>query len=402
MTFQQEKEHPGHFAGGQPNMTHYDYLITGSGLAGLSLAYRMAISGKLDGKRILMVDSQQKQANDRTWCFWETGPGLFEEAVFRRWENCWFHGPGFSRQFNSHPYQYKMIRGADFYRFVLEELARHPNIEQRRAKVVSLNADEQLAYVTLSDGEQFTANYVFNSILWKQPEPSGNLHYLIQHFKGWVIHTPSPVFDPAANTFMDFRVAQGHGTTFVYVMPLAPDLALVEYTLFTQDLLEQEDYDKGLKEYISGFMGIKEYKVEEEEFGIIPMTNYRFRSHEGRIVHIGTAGGQTKASSGFTFQFVQKRTAGIVESLIQMGDPYSINHDHSRFHFYDSVLLDILARNTLPGAEIFTTLFKKNRIQDVFRFLDNETSLPQELKIISTLPTLPFLSAAIRQLKGTK
>jgi hypothetical protein len=34
----------------------------------------------------------------------------------------------------------------------------------------------------------------------------------------------------------------------------------------------------------------------------------------------------------------------------------------------------------------------------VFRFLDNESTLPQELRLISTLPTLPFLGAALRRM----
>jgi lycopene beta-cyclase len=61
------------------------------------------------------------------------------------------------------------------------------------------------------------------------------------------------------------------------------------------------------------------------------------------------------------------------------------------------VLLHILENKTLRGADIFKTLFYKNNGAQVFKFLDNETTLPEEIAIIHTLPTMPFLKAAIRQ-----
>jgi lycopene beta-cyclase len=69
-----------------------------------------------------------------------------------------------------------------------------------------------------------------------------------------------------------------------------------------------------------------------------------------------------------------------------------------RFHFYDNTLLDILYHKRYSGKKIFIDLFKKNKPQSVLRFLDNATSLKEELSIISTLPKLPFLKAALHQL----
>ena len=196
---------------------------------------------------------------------------------------------------------------------------------------------------------------------------------------------------------MDFRVKQQHGTTFVYVIPFNSTSALIEYTLFTKELLQQNQYDAALKDYIHTFLGIDEYKIIEEEFGVIPMTNEKF-SFAGNGWQIGTAGGQTKASSGYTFQFIQKQSQQIVEYLIA-GKPLSlIPAAPKRFRFYDNTLLHILYHNKLPGDKIFTQLFKKNKPQQVLRFLDNESSLKEELKIISTLPAWPFLKAALKQL----
>ena len=76
----------------------YDYIIAGTGCAGLSLAVHMIQSGRFGNKKILLVDRDEKQKNDRTWCFWETEPGLFDSIVYKRWVSAWFYGQEFSRK----------------------------------------------------------------------------------------------------------------------------------------------------------------------------------------------------------------------------------------------------------------------------------------------------------------
>jgi lycopene beta-cyclase len=43
-------------------------------------------------------------------------------------------------------------------------------------------------------------------------------------------------------------------------------------------------------------------------------------------------------------------------------------------------------------------MFAKNDPIQVLKFLDNESTLTEELKIISTLQTFPFLKAALKQI----
>lgn len=354
----------------------------------------MTGSGKFRDKKILLIDREGKHNNDRTWCFWEKEAGHFEEIVYHSWDTVWFHGNGFSRELLLAPYSYKLIRGIDFYKYCFETISRHPHIHFRKAAIEKLHSDANETYV-IADGAKIHAEYIFNSILFEKPALRKSDYYLLQHFKGWVIETTKPVFDPAKATLMDFRVNQEHGTTFVYVMPFSETKALVEYTLFTRELIAAHLYEAGLRNYIDQFIQPGSYTVAEEEYGIIPMTNYRFPTHENNIVHIGTAGGQTKASSGYTFRFIQKHSAAIVQQLIAGQSPV-VKDAAKRFRFYDSTLLHILENNRLPGREIFTRLFKKNKPQQVLRFLDNESSIGDELKIISSLPTLPFLKAALR------
>lgn len=373
----------------------YDYIIAGAGCAGLSLAIHLINSGKFADKKILLIDKDSKKKNDRTWCFWETKQGLFEPLVYRKWQQAWFYGKNISRLLQLLPYEYKLIRGSDFYKYCFDIIGAQKNFEFISGEIEKINENGSVVL----NGQKFESDYIFNSIIFEKPALKPTQYYLLQHFKGWIIETAVPVFDANQPVLMDFRVGQEQGTTFVYVMPFSETQALIEYTLFNDHLLEQQQYDSGLKDYTNHFLKIDSYKIIEEEFGVIPMTNYRFPVRNGKIINIGTAGGQTKASSGYTFRFIQKHSAALVKQLIDLGNPF-LNKpvSASRFHFYDSTLLHILSHHQLPGEKIFSDLFKKNNPQQVLRFLDNESSLKDELRIISSLPTIPFFKAALKQL----
>lgn len=360
----------------------------------------MIRSQKFDNKKILLIDKEPKTKNDRTWCFWEQKDGFFEKIVYKSWDSISFLSDEFSSSLDIVPYKYKMIRGIDFYNYCFDEIGKHDNIEivygdvkgwQHHGKEETTSWRIGNTVIRLFD----VNTHIFNSI-YKPAEPDKKTIRLLQHFKGWKIETSKPYFNPKEATMMDFRVHQDHGTAFAYVLPFTETTALVEYTLFTKALLAKEEYDAELRNYISSYLGIHEFVVKEEEFGAIPMTNEPF-NFGWNGWQIGTAGGQTKASTGFTFQFIQKQSAKIVEYLIAGRSLNELPKTAGRFRFYDNTLLHILYHNTFPGKRIFSQLFKKNKPQQVLKFLDNESSLSDELKIISSLPTLPFLKAALHQ-----
>ncbi|MBD0367843.1 MAG: lycopene cyclase, partial [Flavisolibacter sp.] len=268
----------------------YDYIITGAGCAGLSLAMHLVHSNKFGQKKILIVDKEAKNKNDRTWCFWEKEEGLFQPIVFKQWNCLNFFSDSFSKPLNIHPYQYKLIRGIDFYTHCIKTLKEQPNITFVEAGIDKLFSNKQETGV-IAEGKTYTAQYIFNSLLFSKPELRKNHYWLLQHFKGWLIKTAEPAFDPSVATLMDFRTDQSKGTTFFYVLPFSATEALVEYTLFSEKVLSDDAYEEALKEYIEGQLKIKTYEVKEKEFGIIPMTNFSFPQRQSNIINIGTAGG---------------------------------------------------------------------------------------------------------------
>ena len=381
-----------------PLKDKYDYIVTGGGCAGLSFIMHVLQEPSLAQKKILLIEKEEKVSNDRTWCYWEKDAGLFEEIVYRKWSKAWFHGSGYSSLKDLGAYSYKMIRGVDFYNHCYGFIARSGRVDVFHETVNGIENTD--GGVVVSAGNQiFRGDFAFNSILFEQPVLEDKTLYLLQHFKGWIIETKSPVFDPEKPTLMDFRVGQEEGTTFVYVMPFSATRALVEFTLFTPSLLEQKAYDEGLSNYLRDYLNITDYNLLEEEFGVIPMTDHEFPTHVGNIIHMGTAGGQTKPSSGYTFRFIQKHAAAVVRALVETGKPFVAQPVwEKRFMWYDRVLLHMLFHKKMQGSRIFTLLFSRNPIQRIFKFLDNETSVGQELILLNTLPQWPFMKAGWKEL----
>ena len=215
---------------------NYDYIICGAGLAGLSLAVNLIHSGKFNDKQILLVDNKEKNTNDRTWCFWEKQDGLFEDIVYRKWKQVWFRSEKFSKVLDLSPYEYKMIRGIDFYNYCFEQIRQQSNFTILHQKVDSVFSENETGVI--SNGEKIFSTYVFNSILFNKPELSSKEFWLLQHFKGWMIETEEAVFNPDSATLMDFRIDQKDETAFCYVLPLSTNKALIEYTLFSSSVLE--------------------------------------------------------------------------------------------------------------------------------------------------------------------
>lgn len=372
-------------------MQHFDYIFTGSGLSALTTVYEMQLSGKFENESILLIDEQTKKTNDRTWCFWDEN-NLFEEIVSKKWNQAIFSNETFNRVLELKPYQYNKINGLDFYELVFKKISEHKNIHFLNQKVVDFTELGNHCIVQ-TESETFTSNKIFNSIY--NPEvvkKQAKFPLIQQHFIGWFIKSKEAVFTPNCATFMDFSVAQKGNTRFMYVLPTSEHEALLEYTLFSKDLLLKEEYETEIQHYIQN-LGITEYEIIEKEQGNIPMTCYPFWKHNTKnIINIGSAGGWTKASTGYTFKNATKKAKELVHFLISSSD-FRKFHKMNKFWFYDLLLLDILSTKNELGSKIFSSMFKNGNSTVIFKFLDEETSFLEDLQVIWRCPKQLFIRA---------
>jgi lycopene beta-cyclase len=370
--------------------TAYDYIIAGAGAAGLSLALRLS-HPDFSNRRILLIDRSAKTENDRTWCYWEDGDGLFDSVCKRQWSQLDFFGPNTARQLDLSGYRYKMLRGPDFYRFALDQISACSHIEWCQAEIYHTGHGETGAEVHTSAGS-FSARWVFSSLLENDVLKSAQQgHFLWQHFLGWEIQTDQAVFNPNCPVFMDFRTPQRDGTCFVYVLPYSSNYALVEYTVFSAEVWPTYAYEDGLRSYLKSHLQLGSWQVGHVEEGKIPMSSAVFPVRRGHVVFLGTAGGQTKGSTGYTFSNIQRHSDAIA-ALLRQARPPIVTPDfrRQRYHLYDNTLLSVLCLGDYSGAELFERLFTRNPARRMLRFLDEAAHFGEELQVMNSVPRRLF------------
>ena len=353
----------------------------------------MILSKKFANKTILLLDVDLKKTNDRTWCFWDN-EYLFEQIIAKKWSAAWFINDSAKIDLKLHPYQYKMIRGLDFYSHVFKLIAAEKNIFFKNQTVVSITDKTTFCDVITTEAH-FTCDRIFNSIFDIKLVLNQTKYPLLQqHFIGWFIKCDKPLFDINTVHFMDFSVAQKNNTRFMYVLPTSANEALIEYTLFSKDVLANDEYEVEIEKYITN-IGITNYQIIEKEQGNIPMTSYKFwKNNSKNIVHIGSAGGWTKASTGFTFKNTTKLSKKLV-AFLQTNKNGSAFYRKDKFWFYDLLFIDVLYKNNALGAAVFSSLFQKGNPTLILRFLDGETSFLEDVQVMLKCPKLPFIKALI-------
>ena len=380
------------------SMKVYDYIIIGAGAAGLLLADAMRTDDFFKNKSILLLDKDAKQTNDRTWCFWEKGEGQFDSLVHKKWNHIYFAGKQFAKRFKINPYTYKMIRGIDFYQSILQRIEAHPGFIFKQAEVLNVMDNGDDVTVTTTQ-EAYKGANVFNSIFnYKMATHQKKYPVLQQHFLGWFVKTEESIFDADQATYMDFSIAQNNNTRFMYVLPVSEREALIEYTLFSEDVLPKEEYETAIKSYLEKELYCSDYEIIEAEMGSIPMTCYDFKEHHTKNMrYIGTAGGWAKPSTGYTFASTTRKIP-VLLAYIKTGKPLNNLSFKNRFWFYDLLFLDVLYKDNGKGYYIFETLFKNRNPKLIFKFLDEKTNLWEDLKYILGCPKTPFIKALFKRL----
>jgi len=381
-------------------MGSYDIIIAGAGAAGLLLADALGNDPYFRKHSILLLEKDPIKGNDRTWCFWEAGKGAFDPIIHASWDRLHFSGQSYSASFPIAPYTYKMLKGTDFYREYHKRLNSYPNLSLKTGMVTSMKEVGEEVLVYTSQGN-YSGKMVFNSLFsWKDLKTQSRYPVLQQHFMGWFIRSETPVFEAGTATFMDFSIGQHGNTRFMYVLPFSDREALVEYTLFSGELLPDAEYEAALEHYIRHKLGCSNYRVLEREKGQIPMSCHDFTTgNTDRILHIGTAGGWAKPSTGYTFMNTYRNTAALLQHLRE-GKRLSSFGTKTRFWWYDLLLLDILARDNGKGRQIFEALFSQRKAPLILKFLDEQTTIWEDIRVIMACPKKDFIISLLNRLTG--
>jgi lycopene beta-cyclase len=380
----------------------FDIAVLGGGCSGFQLLHHLSLQSDWQDKNVALFNNDLSQ--QRSWCFWSKEEHPLQHLVRKSWTNISFKGKDFSRSENVAPYQYHYIPGEAFFDYFQNQfLSENKNITPLNHTVTSVQKKDAV-YRIQNNVAHWDAENVFSSLPPKLQKGGPSvletpkvLFLLKQHFKGWFIKTEQPVFDDTTVMLMDFSIPQHDDTRFIYVLPFSKTEALVEMTVFSPYIYEDDVYDAVLHDYMNQHFPNTHFSIENTEKGAIPMTDAPFsRFGEAGEVLLGTAAGMVKATTGYAFKRIGRDSERLAEDLTAQKE-LRWSATKGRFRFYDRLLLGILTEEPLLGSVIFETLFKRVDMKTIMRFLDEETSLWEEIRIFSKLPYIPFLKQVYRQ-----
>tara|TARA_B100000575_G_scaffold56053_1_gene42124 strand:+ start:2231 stop:3367 length:1137 start_codon:yes stop_codon:yes gene_type:complete len=369
----------------------FDYIICGGGASGLLLSSALISDKYFHDKKILIIEKGVKTENDKTFGFWNDKESILDKMVHKEWEFAEFKDMNSQNSFLLSPYKYKMIKSSEFYSHIGDKITKAKNFTYLNSNI---NEIDKVNNLVKTDSGTFKSSIIFSSIY---NEVNFKKYPLLkQHFIGWTIETKSKSFDDNKITFMDFSVDQKNETRFMYILPFSKNKALVEYTLFSSNLINDEEYEKEIKNYLKK-NGISNYSVVDKEKGMIPMTCYPFfENNTDTYFQIGTAGGWSKPSTGYTIKNSIEKIDLIVDYLKQNKALSKIRFKN-RFWYYDLLFLDVLIASKGKGSQVFSDLFKNNDPIKIFKFLDEKTSILEELSIFISVDMKTFVRSLIKR-----
>jgi len=350
-------------------MKEFDYIIIGGGCAGLSLAYELDLHSKLKDKTLAIVEPRKEYKKDKTWSFWKVSPHNFEDCTIKSWDNFTINIPSHLKHVDCKNMPYQTIDSGLFYQKIIDKIKQNNNI-----------------YFFKNINEVNTENsFIFNSV----GDKIDNKSSLWQHFSGIEIETSKDFFDEKIFNLMDFDCDQKNSVHFFYTLPFSKTKALIE-TTWISDLnnTSLNDYDIQLKDYIEDKLKIKNYKINYKETGAIPLFHPNNIKKLNQI-EIGTAGGMTRLSTGYTFLNIQEQSKYIRKNIENIKDTKIFSIER-KYEFLDNIFLKVLKKNPERIAQIFYKMFNSSP-NTVINFLSNKSNILEDISIISKMPKWVFL-----------
>ena len=347
----------------------------------------MEKTGHLEGKKVLLIDPDEKKENDKTFCFWANQEDEiykdYAPIVTNQWRKI---------QINDNPaeeiapFNYFHLNSIDLYEWSRKIIEKF-NVTHIKEKVVGIYKAEKL--FVESSNTIYNTSWVFDGRPPNFTQIIKKDYYISQSFFGYKVQLDNDKFSEDVYHMMDFRLPQDVATQFIYILPYSKNTALIEITRFGEEILNETTAKKELDEFIINNFG--QFKILENEKGVIPMSSILPQNENGsKWLNIGTRAGNVKPSTGYAFKNMYKQAKSICSKKALQANKVSPNQ---RFLFYDQLLLIILTLWPTKGKPIFEKLFKVKSSYFVLKFLDEKTSFAEDLTMFGKLQIGVFLRA---------
>ena len=350
-------------------MKEFDYIIIGGGCAGLSLAYELEIFEKLKNKTLAIIEPREEYKRDKTWSFWKVFNHNFEDCVKKSWNNFTINSPSQTKYIECKATPYQTIDSGIFYKKIISKLKLNKNIYFFK-NINEISQDNSIIFNSVNETKENNSN------LW-------------QHFCGVEIETRNDFFDDEIFNLMDFACDQRNRVHFFYTLPFTKKNALIE-TTWISELTNKSlnDYEEQIDNYLSNHLNLRQCTINFKEKGAIPLFRQK-NIKKKNVIQIGSAGGMTRLSTGYTFLNIQEQSKYIRENIesIKRAKLFEIN---KKYDFLDKIFLKVLKNNSTEMGNVFYKMFESSP-SSVINFLSNKSNLYEDISIISKMPKWIFI-----------
>lgn len=374
--------------------SEYDIIIVGGGCAGLSLAMRLAKLGE-DCPRVAIIERRDNYVHDRTWSYWASDSAQLKQLARSEWKKV-IVGNAHQRltvDCSSMPYQ--AIQSGNFYQSSLADVSKNSRIHLLLGESVGTIIKKNKYWEVITKKGEIRAPQVIDT---RPPRHDGRDRPILwQSFSGVEVECEQEVFDDHVATLMDFVNGAPGGISFLYLLPYGRKSALIEATVFGKQAMTQGELAEMLDGLVKKSVGSVAFKIKYREHFMIPMGLAEYREgNDPSYVTVGLKSGGARASTGYVFQRIQ-RWADRAVSQIKEGKTVS---GHSRDSWVirkmDRIFLNVLARHPERGAEIFVKLFSMRDTGSVIRFMNDEPTFMDIVRIMCALPPGIFIKELMR------
>ncbi len=360
-------------------MKIYKAAIIGLGPSGL--AVNKILYGD-SSNAIIAFENENINNRDNFFGFWLTEwMKPFEKIIEKKWYEWTIGDNNINITHYSNDKPYCVISFKKWKNYCLETKNK---LEIKNKKVVKYLTLQNCFKIITADKNEYYAEKIYDSRSTKEKKGE-----LIQHFFGMNIITKDNTFNEKKLTLMDFT-KEKNLLHFMYILPFSHNQALVESTVFSQEAFKTSWYIEKISDYLNK-KNIRVFKENGTEKGIIPMFFPEEKiSLNPNIINIGIRGGACKPSTGYAFSFLIKQ----IQLLKNSKKNYVKTHKFIERKM-DKIFINFLKNNNEDGKS-FIKLASALNGSEFQSFMMGESNLLTKLKIIKSMPKLPFIKEILK------
>jgi lycopene beta-cyclase len=372
--------------------TDADLLILGGGLAGLSIAARLARRGV--GGRVIVIEQRACYEDDRSWAFWTPVGSRWACSAAATWQQ-WRFGvrAGGTVVAAAPQWRYVFIRSLTVYDAARSDIAANQRVTLALGVQAGAVQRQAGGLMVETSAGRLHARHVIDA---RPPDPQRVARsQLLQSFYGREITIAEPTDASVADVMYDMR-CDPQGFVFAYVLPLSPRHALVEVTRFATKFHDRLALAQELDTLLAK-RGWSDASVVREEHAVLPMGLPPSSRHEAMpgMVRAGTAAGALRAASGYGFLRIQSWAEHCVDAIARGQPPLGHPPEPRLRRWMDEVFLRTLATHPELMPEFFLRLAARVPPAALVRFLSDAAHPGDVLRVMAALPPGPFLRAIL-------